>query len=189
MPQAYGLRLTDRYLTYCAKRFDRVGMGTATTRRMFSSAMTLLEFSDGEEGASYLDLAQFINDRGAQGHIESDLAQLFRRVIFNIRIGNRDDHLRNHGFIRTATGWRLSPAYDINPNPHKATHTLSIDGYTTEAEVDAALACAELYRVGEHAARTIMKEVDDALKDWRREADQMGLPRSEIMRMESVIQA
>lgn len=44
--------------------------------------MTLLEYTDGEEGASYLDLAQFISDQGAQGHVDTDLAQLFRRVLF-----------------------------------------------------------------------------------------------------------
>ena len=36
-------------------------------------------------------------------------------MLFNIRIGNRDDHLRNHGFIRTPSGWRLAPAYDMLP--------------------------------------------------------------------------
>lgn len=189
MPPARGLKLTDRHLTYCAQRFDRVGTGADSSRRMFSSAMTLLEFSDGEEGASYLDLAQFINDQGAQGHVESDLAQLFRRVIFNVRIGNRDDHLRNHGFIRTTTGWRLAPAYDINPNPHKATHTLSLDGHTAEPDLDAALACAELYRVSDKGARAMVREIDDTLKEWRAEATRAGLPRSEIMMMERVIQA
>jgi serine/threonine-protein kinase HipA len=52
----------------------------------------------------------------------ADLEQLFRRVIFNVAVGNRDDHLRNHGFIRELAGWRLSPAYDMNPNPAKSEH-------------------------------------------------------------------
>ena len=43
---------------------------------------------------------------------------LWRRLVFNILISNTDDHLRNHGFLYTGqTGWRLSPAYDLNPMP------------------------------------------------------------------------
>lgn len=156
---------------------------------MFSSAMTLLEFSDGEEGASYLGLAEFISDQGARGHVDTDLEQLFRRVLFNIRIGNRDDHLRNHGFIRTATGWRLAPAYDVNPNPHKDAHALTVDGRTQEPDVDAALACAELYRVTDSRAKALLAEVDQAIRDWRREAAAQGLGRMEIATMERVIAA
>ncbi len=189
MPEAQCLKLTDRHLTYCTKRFDREGQGTDASRRMFSSAMTLLEYTDGEAGASYLDLAQFISDQGAQGHVDTDLEQLFRRVLFNIRLGNRDDHLRNHGFIRTDTGWRLAPAYDINPNPHKDVHAISLDGQTQEPDVDAALACAELYRVTGARAQTVLSEVDQALQDWRQEAAAQGLGRAEIATMERVIEA
>ena len=58
-------------------------------------------------GASYLDLALLIQDHGAPGAIEADLEQLFRRVVFNVMAGNRDDHLRNHAYLRTRGGWRL----------------------------------------------------------------------------------
>lgn len=183
VPEARGLRLTDRHLSYCAKRFDRDG----GSRRMFSSAMTLLEFNDGEEGGSYLDLAGFLSDQGAQGHIDSDLEQLLRRVLFNIRIGNRDDHLRNHGFIRTPSGWRLAPAYDVNPNPHKDAHGITVDGETTEPDIDAALACAELYRVSDRRAKEVLAEVDTAIAGWRDEAAKLGLGRTEVAVMERVI--
>ncbi len=184
MSEAQGLKLTERHLTYCAKRFDRDG----DSRRMFSSAMTLLEFTDGEEGASYLDLAEFLSDHGAQGCIDSDLEQLFRRVLFNVRIGNRDDHLRNHGFIRATTGWRLAPAYDVNPNPHKDAHALTVDGATREPDIDAALACAELYRVTDQRAMAVLAEVDRTIKDWRLEAAANSLGRTEIATMERVIE-
>lgn len=185
VPGAQGRRLTDRYLTYCSRRFDRDG----DSRRMFSSAMTLLEYTDGEEGGSYLDLAQFLADNGAQGHVDSDLEQLFRRVLFNIRIGNRDDHLRNHGFIRVASGWRLAPAYDVNPNPHRDTHSLTIDGYSTAPDINLALDSAELYRVGAARAKEILAEVDRAIGEWRNEARSAGVSRTEIAMMERVIAA
>lgn len=88
--------------------------------------MTLLG-KDVSEGTSYLELAEFLARRGDPDHIQEDLEQLFRRVVFNVAVGNRDDHLRNHGFILGKRGWRLSPAFDVNPSIDKATHVLSID--------------------------------------------------------------
>src|SRR6185437_9070664 len=67
-------------------------------------------------GTSYIELAEFLQTHGAKDHIENDLEQLYRRVAFNVAVGNRDDHLRNHGFLLTAAGWRLAPAFDLNPN-------------------------------------------------------------------------
>ena len=61
----------------------------AESRRMFVSAMTLLERQDGQAGTSYVDLLQLISDLGAQNHINADLEQLYRRVVFNVLVGNR----------------------------------------------------------------------------------------------------
>lgn len=185
VPEARLEYLSDPYGTFCSARFDRSDNG----RRMYASAMTLLERRDGEAGASYLDLAQFISDHGAQGHIRDDLEQLFRRVLFNILVGNRDDHLRNHGFIRERSGWRLSPAFDINPNAAKQTHALAIDSKNAEPDIHVATETAELYRLGSATAKSILAEVRDAIEDWRTEAKKLHLPAVEVLRMESVIQA
>lgn len=184
VPEARLERLSDRYGTFCSARFDRVD----TSRRMYASAMTLLERQDGEAGASYLDMAEFISDHGAKGHVDEDLAQLFRRVLFNILVGNRDDHLRNHGFIREPSGWRLSPAFDINPNTAKQTHALAIDGKNAEPDIRIAMDQAGLYRLGEEAAKDVLDEVRDAIAEWRTEARKLQLPAVEVQRMESVIQ-
>jgi serine/threonine-protein kinase HipA len=185
VPDARLEYLSDQYGTFCSARFDRVNAG----RRMYASAMTLLEREDGDSGASYLDLAEFVSDHGAQGHIEEDLAQLFRRVLFNVLVGNRDDHLRNHGFLREPSGWRLSPAFDINPNTSKQTHALALDSKNAEPDVGVAMEQAELYRLNKDAAKTILGEVMGAIADWRNEAQKLRLPSIEIQRMESVIQA
>ena len=185
VPEARLEYLSDQYGTFCSARFDRIDDG----RRMYASAMTLLERQDGEAGASYLDLAEFISDHGAQGHIDEDLAQLFRRVLFNILVGNRDDHLRNHGFIRESSGWRLSPAFDLNPNTAKLTHALAIDSKNAEPDIRVAMEQAELYRLDEKAANSMLDEVHDAIADWRTEAKKLQLPSVEVQRMESVIQA
>ena len=154
---------------------------------MFASAMTLLESVDGV-GASYLDLAEFISDHGAQNQIGPDLEQLFRRVIFNVLIGNRDDHLRNHGFIRERTGWRLAPAFDMNPNPSKAEHALTIDGTTAAPDLDAALETADLYRLGPSPADRVVAQVREVVGAWRAEAESLAIARPEVVRMESVFQ-
>lgn len=177
-------KLGDRYRTFCVKRFDR----TDASRLMFTSAMTLLEKKDGEPGGSYLELVEFIEDQGAQNHINSDLEQLFRRVVFNVLVGNRDDHLRNHGFIRDVTGWRLSPAYDMNPNPNKTSHALTLDGYIAEPNLKAAVSCADMYRLTAARANELVEEIHGVIKEWRDEAKRQDLSRLEIQRMETVIQ-
>lgn len=184
-PESRLEKLTERYGTFCATRFDRVG----DKRRMYASAMTLLERQDGETGASYLDLAEFISDNGARNHIAEDLAQLFRRMLFNVLVGNRDDHLRNHGFIREPSGWRLSPAFDMNPSLAKAEHALTLDGTSATPSLANAMSTAELYRLTASQANTVLSEVRSALTQWRDEGDRIGLPSIEIKRMEAVIQA
>ncbi len=183
VPEARLERLADGYGTFCSARFDRRPEG----RRMYASAMTLLERQDGEGGASYLDLAEFISDHGAKGYIQADLEQLFRRVLFNILIGNRDDHLRNHGFIREPSGWRLSPAFDLNPNPGKMSHALAIDSHNAEPDIELAISLADLYRLNKQSARQILNELTCAIADWRTVAKQIELPSLEIQLMERVI--
>lgn len=184
VPESRLESLTDRYRTFCAVRFDRAN----GCRRMFASAMTLLERRDGDQGASYLDLAEFISDHGATKHVAEDLEQLYRRVIFNVVVGNRDDHLRNHGFIRELAGWRLSPAYDINPNPAKAEHTLTLDGASAAPNLATVLETAELYRLGRSRAKNIVDEIKTIVARWKEEAKGIHSPRDEIARMENVFQ-
>ncbi len=183
VPSSRSEKLTDRYSTFCVSRFDR----DAGSRRMYASAMTLLERHDGQvPPASYIDLAQFISDHGPQGGVESDLEQLFRRAVFNVRVGNRDDHLRNHGFIRESSGWRLSPAFDMNPSPTKSEHALTLDGVHTTSELRYVLATADLYRLDKANAARVVNEVDSAVTRWRDEADNLGLPMTEVRLMSAV---
>jgi serine/threonine-protein kinase HipA len=184
VPESRLEQLTDRYGTFCVARFDRL----PGCRRIYTSAMALLEHHDGEDG-SYLDLAEFISDQGSTRHIAQDLEQLFRRAVFNVLIGNRDDGLRNHGFVRERGGWRLSDAFDINPDGTKARHALTFDGYSAEPDVSTVLQTADFYRLRFARARTIVDEVRSAVATWRGEASRQGLPASEVQRMESVIQA
>ena len=82
---------------------------------------------DQSAGTSYIEMAEFLHHRGAKQTVATDLEQLYRHVVFNVATGNRDDHLRNHGFILTSSGWLLSPAFDVNPNIEKSDHVLNVD--------------------------------------------------------------
>lgn len=183
MPPAKMLSFGSEYHTYCVKRFDR-----QEGRRIFyASAMTMLKREE-SEGASYLDLAQFLMTNGSRAFIKQDLEQLFRRVVFNIAVGNRDDHLRNHGFLLTKDGWRLSPAFDINPNMEKATHVLNIDDRDNRPSLENALATAELYELTESRAIEVAKEVVRVVSPWRSAARKLHIANADINTMESIFQ-
>jgi len=185
VPESRLEQLSDRYGTFCVARFDRV----PGSRRMYASAMTLLERHNDEPGGSYLEIAEFISDQGANRRIDQDLEQLFRRAVFNVLIGNRDDHLRNHGFTLEPTGWRLSDAFDMNIDVAKARHDLTFDGHSAEPNIGTVLETADLYRLDAARARTIVNEVRRAVAAWRDEAPHQGLTTSELRRMEAVIEA
>nr|WP_275690568.1 HipA domain-containing protein [Luteibacter jiangsuensis] len=182
MPEARLMRLSDRGHTYAVQRFDR----TPNSRRMFSSAMTQLDATE-SEGHSYLELVQIIETCGTSTQIARDLEQLFRRVLFNILIGNRDDHLRNHGFMRAGDGWQLSPAFDVNPNSDKDHHVLAIDDRDPSPDSSLLLATADYYRLPKKAVGAVADQVRAAVRGWEKRARALGAPLSETMLMTAVI--
>lgn len=164
-------RIGHGFHTFVTRRFDRHG----GRRRFFTSAMAVLGRSDSEE-ASYLDLAEFIaSKQGVEGRIEADLRELFRRVLFNVAVSNRDYHLRNHGFMREATGWRLAPAYDMNPSTKKDGHVLALDDASTEPDLDTVVATAELYRVTPKQAQEDLARLSQVIGTWQNKAQLLGL--------------
>lgn len=170
--------LGGRYRTFCAERFDRRG----ARRRLYASAMTLTGRLDNED-ASYLDIARAIENFGDPAAIETDLAQLYRRVVFNVLTANRDDHLRNHGFLRDGGGWRLAPAFDVNPSPRKQEHSLAFDESLRIPDLDAIRETAPLYRLSAAEAEEAIVAVNDAVAGWRRLAAEIGLSREEVERI------
>ena len=106
-------------------------------------------------------------------------------VRLDVLVSNRDDHLRNHGFLRTRSGWRLAPAYDMNPNLEKHEHALTLDEASAEPRIDTVLKTAEFYRLNSTEAEAILSEVRAAVSGWKAKAQSIGLPRAELQRMES----
>lgn len=161
--------------TFLTKRFDRDG----EKRLHFSSAMTQLQYYDGEQsqGASYLEIAEFISNSGAQ--TAADLAQLWRRIVFNIAVSNTDDHLRNHGFSLTKNGWKLSPAYDLNPIVGKHGLHLNITDADNALDYQLAFDVKDFFRLSQTQATQIYDEVLMAVKRWQTVAKRLGISRAE----------
>lgn len=180
VPPAKLLRLGNQYRTFTVKRFDR----SKGQRIHYASAMTALKQENSDE-SSYLDIAQFIMTRSARGGVVEDLAQLFRRAAFNIVISNRDDHLRNHGFVLGAQGWRLSPAFDMNPNIDKVEHALSLSINDNRPDLDSLISTAEFYELTNDRANKITQEVISVVNGWEALAKTLEIPKAEIELMRS----
>ncbi len=182
VPDARLELLGSRHHTFCAKRFDR----SNSRRRVYASAMTLA-LRDVGESASYLVIAVALQREGDSRALEADLRQLYLRIAFSILIGNRDDHLRNHGFLRAATGWRLSPAFDINPSPDKREHALAIDESDARPDLGTLRSTARFYRLDQAAAARVETRARRAVKDWRRVAHELGLGANDLEVLQQAI--
>jgi len=175
-------KIMGNYTTFFTKRFDRLN----GERIHFASAMTMTgnnEDSIRDKPASYLDIVEFISNHGA--NIDSNLYQLWRRIIFNIAISNTDDHLRNHGFILTKDGWILSPAYDLNPSIDKSGLSLNIDYDNNDLNFELAKSVGEYFRLNEEQMETIIIEVLNATSNWKTITKEIGIPRNEVELMQN----
>lgn len=180
-------KFSGRYHTFLSKRFDRTLQGS---RIHFASAMTMLGYTDGvdfHQGASYLEIAGFLERNGA--NVNQDCEELWRRIVFNICISNVDDHLRNHGFLLTPQGWILSPAYDMNPVETGTGLKLNISENDNALDLQLALSVSKYFRLKKARAEEIVKEVQNAVSQWRKLADQYQISRSEQQLMTKAFQA
>ena len=177
MAESKAQKFSSNYYTFLTKRFDRSNDGQ---RVHFASAMTMLGYTDGQDhadGASYLELVEFIQSNGA--NVDQDLEQLWRRIIFSICVTNTDDHLRNHGFLLTNDGWTLSPAYDINPIETGAGLKLNISYEDNSLDLNLAMDVSEFFRLTEKRATEIIEEVLNAVGNWKEIAIKYGMSRVE----------
>lgn len=181
VPECMTKTFNRKHRTFLSKRFDR----TQTQKRIhFASAMTLLMRKEGDseaEGASYLELVEFIMQSGAEP--DKDLEELWKRIVFSICISNVDDHLRNHGFLLTTKGWTLSPVYDINPGEYGDGLRLNISESDNSQNLELAKEVAKYFRIKPKHADKLMKGMVKAVKGWRAEATSLKIPNQEQERM------
>lgn len=183
VPMTDLLSIGDGARTFATKRFDRTSEG----RRLYASALTLSR-RRATDDADYLDYARAIRESVAPDAIRDDLAQLYRRMVFNVLAANRDDHPRNHGFLRAASGWRLAPAFDMNPAREMRQQSSAVDGRRIDIGLDDLLAVRSHFGLVTEDARAVVAEVVEAMGAWREEARAIGISRAERDRVGSVIQ-
>ena len=187
VPEAKLEKFSNLGSTYLVKRFDRI----LSKRIHFASAMTLLGKTDGAsaaDGTSYLDIAAFIKSYGAQP--KQDLIELWKRIVFNMAVSNTDDHLRNHAFIFTENGWRLSPLYDVNPVPYGDELSLNVDEEDNSINIDLVIQTAVRFGISETDATTYAKDILTIVKEnWEKRATAYGLSRRLIEEMRPAFSA
>jgi serine/threonine-protein kinase HipA len=166
-------------------RFDRNGQ----QRIPFLSAMSMLGARD-HQPRSYLEIADALRQHGASP--DADIQQLWRRLAFNVLVSNTDDHLRNHGFLyEGGAGWRLAPAYDLNPVPVEIKARIlstSISFDSAEASLKLALEVAEEFGLKPDEAKAVAREVGVAVSQWRPTAKQLGIAEKAISKMASAFE-
>lgn len=176
MSPSRAVRMGHRHHTFLTQRFDR----RLDLRLHFASAMTMTGHVDGDV-ASYLELVDVLVSHGAA--TDEDLEQLWRRIVFAMCISHVDDHLRNHGFLLKGNGWRLSPAYDVNPIPSGNGQVLNVDLTSNAQDLDLAREVAPWFHVSDKRRKSIVVEVVEAVRSWRDEASALGISREEQSRL------
>ena len=166
-----------KYHTLLSKRFDRTDEGK---RIHFASSMSLIGLRDGDNaqgGYGYLNIVDFILQSCCD--VEKNLQELYRRVAFNICIGNSDDHFRNHGFLLTPRGWTLSPAYDMNPTLNEY-QSLLINESSNKADIRTLQESCESYMIKKEVAENIIRQVQAAVAGWENLAVLLQIPTREV---------
>ena len=164
-----------KHTTFVTRRFDRNEQGK---RIHFTSAMTMLGYSDGNtDGCSYLELAEWISRNSCQ--VQEDLEELWKRIVFNIAISNCDDHLRNHGFLLSEKGWKLSPAYDLNPSYFGSGLSLNIDEHSNALDFGLAADVAPYFGLSATKSAQIITLVKQQVSSWRTWAKHYHIPRED----------
>lgn len=154
------LRLIKGQAVLLVRRFDRDG----EHRAHYLSANALIAPDRMREGdvngpVSYLRLASVIQKVSQDA--KADLRDLFRRMVFNIAIGNTDDHLKNHGFLHQGNDqYRLTPAFDLLPHPEQTAElALVVGDHGRAATFTNALSMCERFGVSKTEAANIIGEV------------------------------
>ncbi|MPQ95855.1 type II toxin-antitoxin system HipA family toxin [Thioclava sp. JE_KL1] len=193
-----GLRLAERVGIHVARadlievrgrdvllveRFDRAPKGELWTRRHMVSALTMLGLDeDRSYYGSYEELAGLLR-RGGTNPEETQI-ELFRRMVFNILIGNTDDHARNHAAFWDGEWLTLTPAYDIEPRPRmsrEANQAIRVHGTSRESRVALAIEAAPMFGLSAAAAmEIIVHQVETIHEGFAEAAEEARLTETDI---------
>lgn len=160
------------------ERFDRERQKNGWSRKAFVSALTMFEYDEMlTRHTSYETLAEIIRLRFQNP--KADLRELFGRLTFNILCGNTDDHARNHAAFWDGQNLRLTPAYDVCPQPRpgiEANQGMLILGEERRSQLALCLQAAPRYLLTETEAREIiLQQVNTIRTHWTTICDEGGL--------------
>jgi len=160
--------------------------GLVEKRLGFVSGLTLVACDEMESpDKSYADLAQAIRRYCHPSVIRENNRELFERLIFNIFVGNDDDHLRNHGFVwdPRLPGWRLSPLYDVMPRATLASERrlhLGVGPEGRNATLDNAFAGREMFTLSTEFAAQSIARIWQTVREWQVHFEQYNVPADQI---------
>ena len=174
VPEARVEQFGSNHHTFLIKRFDREGQD----RVHYASAMTMLGQVNFSEDASYVDLVEWIIANSASPN--EDLCELFKRMVLNVCVSNVDDHLRNHGFILTNSGWRLSPAFDMNPTPEGRGLRLNIMGSDNSLDLAICLKISKQFRLANDQATDIIEQSKKVTRTFEERSRNLGISAGDI---------
>lgn len=163
-------------------RFDRRGRDE---RLGYVSAATALGIgANDDDRVTYQEFADVIAELSVKP--SADLHEMFARVALTVLINNVDDHWRNHGFLHDASGWRLAPAFDINPSPRRGTifsRAISSDDDPRARDIRNLVKTADAYHLSELDAATILQRVGAEVERWQEIARSVDISAAQITRM------
>ena len=156
---------------FITDRFDRKG----SERLHMQTVAALLDVDFRQAQMDYIELLKVVR---LMTRDYRDVEQMFRRMVFNARVMNRDDHLKNHAFLMDASGvWHLAPAYDVSFSLGPGgEHTLTIAGEGRKPGREHFLTAARKAGIKEPRADKIIEEVDTVVKRWPDLASEREVP-------------
>lgn len=174
------------------KRFDRINrnMESYVSHHFISANSLLLKGkvteASGLSWYSYGQLAEVLRKYSANAN---DGQVLFMRMVFNILIGNTDDHARNHAMLYCfeQRGWHLSPAYDVLPVNNSRQHSMGIGDSGREGSVENALSQSKRFGLPRYKAEQIITQVRELVREWPVYMQRAGVQPGDIERLKGVI--
>jgi serine/threonine-protein kinase HipA len=160
------------------ERFDRTRAEDGWRRRAMVSALTLFRLDEmSARHASYAEFADIIRARFADP--QATLRELYKRMVFNVLVGNTDDHARNHAAFWDGRNLRLTPAYDICPqarNNPEANQAIYITDQNRSSQLEVCRLAAHHFLLRDDEARAIIKDQVASIRDhWQAVCDEAGL--------------
>lgn len=174
------------------KRFDRADQ--RVSHHFISANSLLLEGAVSERslaaGYSYGQMAELLR---LHSSVATDAHELFKRMAFNVFIGNTDDHARNHAWVRPiAAGrhepaWQLAPAYDVLPISASKLHGLGMGDLGRHGSIENLLSQANRFGLQEFKAKAIVNQVRELVAQWPQHMARFGVGDGDIERLRKII--